>query len=273
MGCLFSTPEEPKRSSEAKAIKSPDPIPEISREALGSPPLDKPPKEETIQNPIRSKGGETESHPKEDTVVSEDTPTTTSTAPAMPASSTEAVVTKTAPEATVAEAGTQDYPQKDIKDAQQAQPAATVMTTPVSNKSGQQQAASTPVSTGGDSPRTPITPSSTGSRRSLSRRETWDEKKINLDTWDSDKVLEWVRSGLKYPQYEDIFKNASMDGTHLKNMTDDRLQELGITKKLHRTKILTRIKQLSHGAWLPPRKSSPAVTKPGGSVGPTTPSS
>jgi len=98
--------------------------------------------------------------------------------------------------------------------------------------------------------------SSTGSMLSpsLSRRAALEDNKIDLDSWDSEKVLEWVASGLRYPQYVELFKNARFDGSHLKTMTHAQLQELGVKKKLHRTKILTRIKQLAHGAWLPPRK-------------------
>ena len=62
--------------------------------------------------------------------------------------------------------------------------------------------------------------------------------------WEVDQVVEWLQL-LSLGQYEDIFRDASIDGPFLFQLTDDDLlNTLGIEHKLHRKKILFGISKL-----------------------------
>lgn len=62
--------------------------------------------------------------------------------------------------------------------------------------------------------------------------------------WEVDQVVEWLQL-LSLGQYEDVFRDASIDGPFLFQLTDDDLlNTLGIEHKLHRKKILFGISKL-----------------------------
>lgn len=62
--------------------------------------------------------------------------------------------------------------------------------------------------------------------------------------WEVDQVVEWLQL-LSLGQYEDVFRDASIDGPFLFQLTDDDLlNTLGIEHKLHRKKIIFGISKL-----------------------------
>jgi hypothetical protein len=66
----------------------------------------------------------------------------------------------------------------------------------------------------------------------------------NVLKWDIDNVIEWL-SVIHLVQYENIFRDASIDGPFLCQLTDNDLSDaLGIHHVLHRKKILFGINQL-----------------------------
>lgn len=73
----------------------------------------------------------------------------------------------------------------------------------------------------------------------LSQREM-----VNVMKWDVDNVIQWL-STIYLAQYEEQFRDASIDGPFLCQLTDDDLKEaLGIEHVLHRKKLLLGIRQL-----------------------------
>ena len=63
--------------------------------------------------------------------------------------------------------------------------------------------------------------------------------------WSVENVCEWVRDKLELEQYCDAFRSGAVDGALLVEMRDDELlADLDIQNRLHRKKILTRIKQM-----------------------------
>jgi hypothetical protein len=65
-------------------------------------------------------------------------------------------------------------------------------------------------------------------------------------TWEVDHVIEWLKV-LSLEQYEDSFRDGSIDGPFLCQLTDDDLMNvLGVEHKLHRKKILFGISQLQN---------------------------
>lgn len=65
-----------------------------------------------------------------------------------------------------------------------------------------------------------------------------------VSNWAVDHVIEWLYA-LSLGQYEEAFKDGSIDGPFLCQLTDDDLMNvLGIEHKLHRKKILFGISQL-----------------------------
>ncbi len=70
--------------------------------------------------------------------------------------------------------------------------------------------------------------------------------KSSVLTWGVDHVIEWLQV-LSLPQYEDSFRDGSIDGPFLCQLTDDDLMNvLGVEHKLHRKKILFGISQLQY---------------------------
>lgn len=62
--------------------------------------------------------------------------------------------------------------------------------------------------------------------------------------WDVNNVAQWL-SAIYLSQYEDSFRDASVDGPFLCQLTDEDLKDaLGIEHKLHRKKIIFGINQL-----------------------------
>ena len=69
----------------------------------------------------------------------------------------------------------------------------------------------------------------------------------NVLQWNVDNVTEWL-SAIYLKQYDDVFRDASIDGPFLCQLTDNDLKDaLGIEHVLHRKKILFGINQLKKG--------------------------
>lgn len=69
----------------------------------------------------------------------------------------------------------------------------------------------------------------------------------NVLQWNVDNVTEWL-SAIYLKQYDDMFRDASIDGPFLCQLTDNDLKDaLGIEHVLHRKKILFGINQLKKG--------------------------
>lgn len=67
---------------------------------------------------------------------------------------------------------------------------------------------------------------------------------IDVKKWDVENVVQWL-AAIYLSQYEDLFRDASIDGPFLCQLTDEDLKDaLGIQHKLHRKKILFGIDQL-----------------------------
>lgn len=65
-----------------------------------------------------------------------------------------------------------------------------------------------------------------------------------VSNWEVDHVIQWLKA-LSLGQYEDSFRDGSIDGPFLFQLTDDDLMNvLGVEHKLHRKKILFGIVQL-----------------------------
>lgn len=65
-----------------------------------------------------------------------------------------------------------------------------------------------------------------------------------VSNWEVDHVIQWLKA-LSLGQYEDSFRDGSIDGPFLFQLTDDDLMNvLGVEHKLHRKKILFSIAQL-----------------------------
>jgi hypothetical protein len=70
------------------------------------------------------------------------------------------------------------------------------------------------------------------------------QMKSPVSYWGVDHVVEWLKA-LSLGQYEDSFRDGSIDGPFLCELTDDDLLNvLGVEHKLHRKKILLGIAQL-----------------------------
>lgn len=66
----------------------------------------------------------------------------------------------------------------------------------------------------------------------------------NVTKWDIDNVAQWL-SAIYLTQYEEAFRDASIDGPFLCQLTDEDLKNaLGIEHVLHRKKIMFSINQL-----------------------------
>lgn len=73
---------------------------------------------------------------------------------------------------------------------------------------------------------------------------TAKQAKSAVTSWEVDHVVQWLRA-LSLGQYEDAFRDGSVDGPFLCQLTDDDLANvLGIEHKLHRKKIHFGISQL-----------------------------
>ena len=69
---------------------------------------------------------------------------------------------------------------------------------------------------------------------------------IDVKKWDVENVVQWL-AAIYLSQYEDLFRDASIDGPFLCQLTDEDLKDaLGIQHKLHRKKILFGIDQLKY---------------------------
>ena len=78
--------------------------------------------------------------------------------------------------------------------------------------------------------------------------------------WDIDNVIDWLKT-IHLVQYEDQFRDASIDGPFLCELTDNDLKDaLGIEHVLHRKKIIFSINQLKSSTQK--RDESYAQTQP-----------
>ena len=55
----------------------------------------------------------------------------------------------------------------------------------------------------------------------------------------------WLEFGLNLPQYKGVFQNLSLDGEMIEAITeDDLMNDLEITTRLHRVKIMNHIQKI-----------------------------
>jgi len=84
----------------------------------------------------------------------------------------------------------------------------------------------------------------------LSAQSSWTTK--HPSKWEIEDVCEWLMSlGGDFKVYTNYFREAGIDGEMLKSLTDEELEELQVTKKIHRRRILTSIKKLARAAGSP----------------------
>merc|ERR1719187_14079 len=99
-----------------------------------------------------------------------------------------------------------------------------------------------------DGPRKPAEqkkPALPGLRASpqLSAQPSWTTK--HPSKWEIEDVCEWLMSlGGDFKVYTNYFREAGIDGEMLRPLNDEELEELQVTKKIHRRRILTSIKKL-----------------------------
>jgi len=78
----------------------------------------------------------------------------------------------------------------------------------------------------------------------LSAQSSWTTK--HPSKWEIEDVCEWLMSlGGDFKVYTNYFREAGIDGEMLRPLTDEELEELQVTKKIHRRRILTSIKKLA----------------------------
>jgi len=77
----------------------------------------------------------------------------------------------------------------------------------------------------------------------LSAQSSWMNKQPTK--WEIEDVCEWLTSlGGDFKGYTNYFREAGIDGEMLKPLTEEELEELEVTKRIHRRRILTSIKKL-----------------------------
>merc|ERR1719397_285840 len=80
----------------------------------------------------------------------------------------------------------------------------------------------------------------------LSAQSSWTTK--HPSKWEIEDVCEWLMSlGGVFKVYTNYFREAGIDGEMLKPLNDEELEELQVTKKIHRRRILTSIKKTGMG--------------------------
>merc|ERR1740123_758767 len=68
-------------------------------------------------------------------------------------------------------------------------------------------------------------------------------KKIN--EWGELEIQQWIDSfGARYKQYASNFLENGVDGELLMDLTEDDLEDIGISSRLHRRVILSKIRGL-----------------------------
>jgi len=103
---------------------------------------------------------------------------------------------------------------------------------------------------------TKVTDTSNINESCLSKESYSKERKINIDDWNVEDVLLWL-STINLPQYSNMFKDGSVDGPFLSQLTDDDLRNtLGVEHKLHRKKIMFSISKLIENSSLTSEISS-----------------
>jgi len=81
------------------------------------------------------------------------------------------------------------------------------------------------------------------------------KSKVDVDFWDIDQVVQWLHS-IHLGQYEVAFRQGSVDGPFLCQLTDEDLRYvLEVEHKLHRKKILYFIRQLVDPSIIPDERS------------------
>jgi len=84
----------------------------------------------------------------------------------------------------------------------------------------------------------------------LSAQPSWTTK--HPSKWEIEDVCEWLMSlGGDFKVYTNYFREAGIDGEMLIPLNDEELEELQVTKKIHRRRILTSIKKLARAAGSP----------------------
>ena len=77
--------------------------------------------------------------------------------------------------------------------------------------------------------------------------ESINKDRINVSLWNVDNVIEWLES-ISLGQYAEAFRDGAIDGPFLSQLTDDDIRNvLGVEHRLHRKKIIFRIKELIGG--------------------------
>jgi len=82
-----------------------------------------------------------------------------------------------------------------------------------------------------------------GSVAKKATQASWQQK--NPTIWVIEDVCNWLQSlGGDFKAYANNFREAGIDGDMLHALTDDELDELQVTKKIHKRRILTSINKL-----------------------------
>jgi len=77
----------------------------------------------------------------------------------------------------------------------------------------------------------------------LSDQSSWTTK--HPSKWEIEDVCDWLMSlGGVFKVYTKYFREAGIDGEMLSELNDEELDELEVTKRIHRRRILTSIKKL-----------------------------
>jgi serine/threonine protein kinase len=104
------------------------------------------------------------------------------------------------------------------------------------------------------SPPAVFTPASVTAADGKQRQEGWQRRRDsvirvqtnvrNISAWSVKRVVHWLRSSVELKMYADKFSAHSINGAALINLDQERLSEMGITKKLSQLKLLMRIEEI-----------------------------
>ncbi|CAM9397033.1 unnamed protein product, partial [Sphacelaria rigidula] len=75
-------------------------------------------------------------------------------------------------------------------------------------------------------------------------RETTQRLKKNVKSWMVADVIRWLSERLQLPQYVQVFREASVDGLLLTELSSELLKEMGVSNPLHRLKLLRHAQEL-----------------------------
>lgn len=90
---------------------------------------------------------------------------------------------------------------------------------------------------------------------SVSQRKTTERLKKGITSWMVADVITWLSERLQLPQYVQVFREASVDGLLLTELSGELLTEMGVSNPLHRLKLLRHVQELRKQAGMRDSKS------------------